>query len=162
MKTILVPLDFSDASEHVAKVAMEFARALDGAVVLLHVVWVPPMIMGSEGEADKMKEFAMDVERTANARLREFLPIFERMSVTASAQCVTGRPATVIAEQARELGADYIIIGSHGHTAFYDLVLGSTTSGVIKRAACPVVVVPLKGGKPAKRSRRIATSGRTS
>jgi nucleotide-binding universal stress UspA family protein len=33
-------------------------------------------------------------------------------------------------------------MGSHGHTAFYDLLVGSTTHGVLMRANCPVVIVP--------------------
>ena len=45
-------------------------------------------------------------------------------------------------EQAERLTADYIVIGSHGHTAFYDLLVGSTASGVLKSASCPVVIVP--------------------
>jgi nucleotide-binding universal stress UspA family protein len=49
---------------------------------------------------------------------------------------------THILAQAKKLRADYIVIGSHRHSAFHDLVVGSTTSGVLKRAACPAVVVP--------------------
>jgi nucleotide-binding universal stress UspA family protein len=33
-------------------------------------------------------------------------------------------------------------MGSHGHTALYDLIAGSTTTRVLKGAPCPVVVVP--------------------
>ena len=33
-------------------------------------------------------------------------------------------------------------MGSHGHTALYDLLAGSTATGVIKRAPCPVVIMP--------------------
>jgi nucleotide-binding universal stress UspA family protein len=57
-------------------------------------------------------------------------------------ETVTGLAAEAIAEAARRFAADYIVMGSHGHTAFYDLVIGSTTHGVIQRAKCPVVIVP--------------------
>lgn len=63
---------------------------------------------------------------------------------------VTGFPPLCILEQAKKRSANYIVIGSHGHTAFYDLLVGSTTSGVLKRATCPVVVVPA----PKKQSRK--------
>jgi nucleotide-binding universal stress UspA family protein len=56
--------------------------------------------------------------------------------------CVQGFPVPVILAQAKELGALYIVLGSHGHTAFYDLVVGGTARGVLRRAGCPVVVVP--------------------
>ena len=47
-----------------------------------------------------------------------------------------------IIEQAQQLAADYIVIGSHGHTALHDLLAGGTASGVLKRATCPVVIIP--------------------
>jgi nucleotide-binding universal stress UspA family protein len=34
------------------------------------------------------------------------------------------------------------VMGSHGHTALYDLLVGSTTHGVLMRAICPVVIIP--------------------
>ena len=53
-------------------------------------------------------------------------------------------------EQAKKLGADYIVMGSHGHTALYDLLVGSTTHGVLMRAACPVVITPAQKEPPKK------------
>ena len=55
---------------------------------------------------------------------------------------VTGVAAEAIADAARRFGADSIVMGSNGHTAFYDLVIGTTTHGVIQRAKCPFVIVP--------------------
>jgi len=43
------------------------------------------------------------------------------------------------------------VLGSHGHTAFYDLLVGSTTHGILLRAKCPVLIVPAnKVPAPAK------------
>ena len=47
-----------------------------------------------------------------------------------------------ILKTAEEQRADFIVMGSHGHTAFYDFLVGSTTHGVLKSAPCPVVVLP--------------------
>ncbi|MBI4621943.1 MAG: universal stress protein [Verrucomicrobia bacterium] len=52
--------------------------------------------------------------------------------------------------QAEKNAADFIVMGSHGHTALYDLVVGSTTHGVLRRATCPVVIVPRPMQKAAK------------
>jgi nucleotide-binding universal stress UspA family protein len=43
------------------------------------------------------------------------------------------------------------VMGSHGHTAFYDLLVGSTTHAVLKRAKCPVVIVPPRAQPEPKR-----------
>ncbi len=58
---------------------------------------------------------------------------------------LSGPAVPLIIDQARKVRADMIVIGSHGHTAFYDLLVGSTAHGVLKRATCPVLVVPPAG-----------------
>jgi nucleotide-binding universal stress UspA family protein len=55
---------------------------------------------------------------------------------------LTGAPVNRILEQAESLPADYVVLGSHGHTAVYELLVGSTAHGVLKSATCPVIVVP--------------------
>ena len=50
------------------------------------------------------------------------------------------KEAEAILEEARNLSAAFIVIGSHGHGAVYELLAGSTTHGVLHRAPCPVVV----------------------
>jgi len=54
----------------------------------------------------------------------------------------TGAPAPLILEQAEKENADYIVMGSHGPTAFYDLLVGSTTHQVLRKSPCPVMIVP--------------------
>jgi nucleotide-binding universal stress UspA family protein len=55
-------------------------------------------------------------------------------------------PAGVVAEeilnQADELNADLIVMGTHGHGAMYNLLVGSTTKGVLKHSTRPVLLVP--------------------
>jgi nucleotide-binding universal stress UspA family protein len=73
-----------------------------------------------------------------------------------------GLPTLVILEQAQRLAADYIVMGSHGHGAIYDLLIGGTTHAILKRARCPVVVVPaLREAPPARLGKRHRSAGRT-
>jgi hypothetical protein len=46
-----------------------------------------------------------------------------------------------VARVAQELDARAIVIGSHGHRALREFLLGSTTRSILKDATCPVVVV---------------------
>jgi len=64
---------------------------------------------------------------------------------------LTGAPAPLILAQAESEKADYIVMGSHGHTALYDLVVGSTTHQVLRKARCPVMIVPPPVKKAARR-----------
>ena len=59
---------------------------------------------------------------------------------TVRARVVFGRPATVIVDEARELGCDLIVIGSRGNGVIASAVLGSVAAEVVDHAACPVLV----------------------
>ena len=64
-----------------------------------------------------------------------------------------GLPATRILELAAKRKADLIVLGSHGHTALYELLLGGTTHLVLKKARCPVLVVPSACPAPSRKKR---------
>jgi nucleotide-binding universal stress UspA family protein len=55
----------------------------------------------------------------------------------------TGMVAEEILNQANELNADLIVMGTHGHGAMYNLLVGSATKGVLKHSARPVLLVPV-------------------
>ena len=82
-------------------------------------------------------------------RLAEIESKLKAAQVPVETVQLNGPPIRLIVEQAKELGASYIVMGSHGHTALYDLLVGSTTHGVLMRASCPVVITP--GPKAAKK-----------
>ncbi len=54
---------------------------------------------------------------------------------------IGGKPAKEILALAEELGADLILIGTHGRTGLPRLVMGSTAEHVVREAGCPVLVV---------------------
>jgi nucleotide-binding universal stress UspA family protein len=54
----------------------------------------------------------------------------------------TGAVAEEILNQADELNADLIVMGTHGHGAMYNLLVGSATKGVLKHSTRPVLLVP--------------------
>lgn len=55
-----------------------------------------------------------------------------------------GDPGTVVADRAKELGAELIVIGSHGRSGLARLMLGSVAEQVTRLAPCPVLVVKLQ------------------
>ncbi len=64
------------------------------------------------------------------------------------------QPAHLIADAARELGADVIVMGTRGHSAIGGLLLGSVTQRLLHVAPCPVLAVP-----PDKSAAAAPTSG---
>lgn len=142
MKTILVPVDFSRGSHDVVDAAIALAAAINGRIVVLHVVPPPPIVADLAPLAGEALQFTAEVGRAARQHLQRWQQSLEKHGVAVEAVCRDGAPGPMILKEADQRAADYIVIGSHGHTAFYDLVVGSTTSAVVKRATCPVIVVP--------------------
>jgi len=52
-----------------------------------------------------------------------------------------GDPASCIAQEATEGGYDLVLLGSHGHTALANLVMGSVATGVMARCRAPVLII---------------------
>lgn len=85
----------------------------------------------------------------------EALPDFERDGVSIATEVVEGRPAEVLADAA--VDADLLVLGSHGHSRVRHTVLGSVSEECVRRAPCPVVVLPIP--QPAHRPAEPAVRG---
>jgi len=156
MKTVLAPIDFSKVSESVVREAASLARALDGRVVLLAVVQ-PPMVFSEYAGLADISAIAAAAESNATRGLEKFAEQLKNQFIKTSIVQVTGVPVGHIIEQAVRNEADYIVMGSHGHTAFYDLLVGSTTHGVLMRSKCPVVIVPAEKTEPERPKKSLRT-----
>jgi nucleotide-binding universal stress UspA family protein len=147
MKTILVPVDFSDATPPVIQAATALAAALRARLVLLHVT-APPMLAADDlGAAQMIADLTKRMELTAARRLAHWRSKLQAGGATVEVRHATTAPVAGILDAARKLSPAYLVIGSHGHGAFYDLLVGSIASAVLKRAPCPVVVVPIRRPK---------------
>jgi len=147
MKTILVPIDFSAIAGLVVAAGATLASAQNARLILLHVR-PPSVVTDSELGTRMSTEYAAAVTAETVRRLSGLEDELRAQGVTVETRHLAGLPGRCILDLARTLGVDYIVLGSHGHSALYELVVGSTTSRVIKYAPCPVVVVP-QAGKPA-------------
>jgi len=83
---------------------------------------------------------------------------------TVSAEALEGHPATTIVAEAREIGADFVFVGSHGSRAIARFLLGSTALAVVRNGPCSVEVVRMgrknHSGDAAKGTRiLLATDG---
>ena len=142
MKTVLAPVDFSPITQRVVEEAAALTRAISGRLVLLNVVPPPPMMASEFAANDVAVELLQQAKRAAATKLSRLQAQLSAGGVTAHAIHVVGLPGPRIVEQAERLEADYIVIGSHGHGSIYDLLVGSTTTRVLKVAPCPIVIVP--------------------
>jgi universal stress protein A len=166
MKTVLAPIDFSPTSRSVIREATKLASHLNGRVVLLYVLQTPlytPIpgygpISGYSPVFPNLIQATSDAEEAVTRKLAALKQTAQKTFAATEAIQRTGGPVAHILDQAKKLRADYIVMGSHGHTAFYDLFVGSVTRTVLQNAACPVLVVSsVKHAKKTKNT-KVASS----
>jgi nucleotide-binding universal stress UspA family protein len=93
-----------------------------------------------EAERLKKQEAESAVERAA-AVLREGEGT---RGVLVSTEVITGSPKRTIVEEAEGLGADLVVVGSHGYHTWERMLLGSVSQSVAAHALCSVLIVRCK------------------
>lgn len=142
MKTIVALVDFSDVTFKVLKQAHTLAKALNSHVVIMHVVPEEPVVIDFGLSATVMRPASEETVKADQDKLLEIQESLEKNGVPASIhQFPTATMADILGE-CEKLPADLIILGSHGHGAIYNLLVGSVTAEILKQATCPVLVVP--------------------
>jgi nucleotide-binding universal stress UspA family protein len=151
MKTILVPVDFSDVTPLVAASAETIARKFGSRLVLLHVSEPEPDFIGFEPGPMAVRTVVARDFRREHQRLDELKASIATEGLEVLALHIQGPLVDKIIDEAAKHHADLIVMGSHGHGALFEFLVGSVTSGVLRAARCPVLVVPAdKTAKPAK------------
>lgn len=145
MTAILVPVDFSAVSLPLIEVASGIAKAFHAHVTLLHVL---PRNFEAEESGSPLDERALSNLYPKDWQTLEELANRVRSSGNnVTAKLAEGRTVPTVLDQAEELNVDMIVMGSHGHTSLYDLLVGSVSEGVLRRSRWPVLVVPSPGAK---------------
>lgn len=155
MKTILAAIDFSPVSSRVLAQSVALARTFQARVIVVNVTPLPVYVPEDYGLSATV-DVTTAVRDYALKELKRIERDLKHKGVETTTFHTTGYPGAMIGQCAKKFRADLIVIGSHGHTAFYDLVVGSAAHVVLKRATCPVLVVPAasarKPGRSVKRS----------
>lgn len=135
-RKILVPVDFSECSRAGLQFAAALAAQLGSDLVLVHVV--DPYL----GTGDLLLDMArMQTNSEVNAR-KQLEDWAMQINPPAATIVRIGSPAHEIIETAAEIGADAIVIPSHGRGAIGRFLMGGVAERVVRHAACPVIVLP--------------------
>lgn len=125
--SILVPLDFSDCSQHALAHAKVLGAMLNARLILLHVN-------------------RKAIEATASEQqLRHLFDVVPGPEVNAEFCAVPGYPAQGIVSFVEQHHPDWIVISTHGHTGMRSFFMGSVTQKVIRHAQAPVLTIKAYG-----------------
>ncbi len=142
MKTIVALVDFTDVTFKLLKQAHHLASAFGSEVVLLHVVAPDPVVVDFGMSPTVYRPPSEETIAAENDRLVQLQQSMEKFGVRTSTRQIQGTRVEDLLQECKNLNADIIIVGSHGHGAIYNLLVGSITSQVLKGSPCPVLVVP--------------------
>ncbi|MBU3071238.1 universal stress protein [Aestuariicella sp. G3-2] len=134
---ILVSLDLSDESQQVLDRAVTLAKANNAKLSLVHVVEPLTFAYGGDIPVD-----LTDIQEQLQTQATEQLATLAKPhNIPADAQNIqVGQPVAEIHDLADQLGADLIVVGSHGRKGLA-LLLGSTANGVLHGAKRDVLAV---------------------
>lgn len=134
---ILVPTDFSEASESAVREGVALARTFNAHLILLYV--------GDGAASESTTDFPLGLDAGMLAadreRLVNLLAPFDRGQLHPELVVCAGSAAQEIVRCAEEREVDLIVMGTHGRSGVRHMLLGSVAEKVIRTAPCPVLVV---------------------
>jgi nucleotide-binding universal stress UspA family protein len=147
MKIILAPVDFSDVTDAVVQAAGEIAKAFQASLYLLHIAPPDPYFVGYEPGPQTVRDTIAQQIHKEQHQLQELESQVKGKGYDVHALLVQGATTEKILQEAKRLEADMIVVGSHGHGALQKLLVGSVAEGILRKAPCPVLIVPRSARK---------------
>lgn len=147
MKTIVVAVDFSNATPGVLEMASGLAKAFGAQLHLFHVVEPEPSYTAygfTPDEFPALHAYQEEAKRRAAAKMEELLAQVSPELPSATTQIAEGSPLHALLDYVKECGADFVVLGSHGHGVIASLLLGSVAEGMVRKATVPTLIVPAK------------------
>lgn len=150
MKNILVPIDFSPASNAASNFASHLAKAFNSTVTLLHIIEaVDEGSFNIEGETiasgsieDRL--FNMKMIEKGKKQLAQAVVAMKENGVDTRSVLRVGDAYHGIRSIITAQKADLVIMGTEGNSGIGHMFLGSNTEKIVRRAACPVISVNRK------------------
>lgn len=140
---LLCPIDFSVVSTHALEQAAAIARGSGAQIVALAVLpSLAPEVADIAADSAGAVTGGNDDLRRWRALAETQCRAITAAGVDVSVEVVEAHPVDAILARARTLGADLIVMGTHGAGGFRHFVLGSVTEKVLRQASCPVLTVP--------------------
>ena len=145
-KKFIVPIDFGETSLFALDYAIEIAKQLGASITVMHALELP--IYGfPDGAFVANAEVAGKITDGATAGLHAAIDARKHAGVSLESVLRQGAPDEEIEALAKSMGADLIVIGTHGRRGLARALLGSVAEKVVRMAPCPVLTIhgpPLK------------------
>jgi nucleotide-binding universal stress UspA family protein len=156
LRRIVATTDLSSESLSAVLQALELAKDQGASVTIVHVPVVVETPSAAFGVAVDFGTLSWEIEASARKTLEHWI---ERNAKSVRTNLVLRHGLTheAICAVAKEVGADLLVMATHGRKGIGHVVLGSVTERVLREAPCPVLVVkPVVGATAKKATPRLA------
>ncbi len=139
---ILVPIDGSETSMLAISKASGLALAFGSRITMIHVIDNYPLIGAGADFALGQDEYLNAATESANMALARGVATLAAEGLHSDQRVIEGHVVhEAIVNTAKAVGADLIVMGSHGRHGLEKLLLGSVAQRVLQEARVPVLVV---------------------
>ena len=140
IKTILCPVDFSSGASAATEYAVGLAEKLGARVHLLHV-YPLPMLAAPDGGLMVTPEVVARMSTESERAISEVAARYVGRGAEIETHVSDGAPYAEILRKAEKIGADLIVMGTHGRSGIAHLLLGSVAEKVVRSSPIPVLTV---------------------
>jgi nucleotide-binding universal stress UspA family protein len=143
IRSILVPIDFSECGNYALSYAASLARTFGASIICVHVIEPMVPIVGYSGMTEPLPiaDISDQLEDSAERELPKIAQCEECAGLELEELIVHGEAAVEIVRVSKERQVDLIVVSSHGRTGLGRILFGSTAEAVVRHASCPVLVV---------------------
>ena len=139
---ILVADDLSACSLGVLEHALMIAKGPRAQLLIAHVADVTKVIELTYMPAEVYHQWVKEIEETDRKQLQPIVEFARKAGVEAEILTLTGDVGEAILEVARDKNVDLIVMGFHQHGKMAGVFSGSAALYVLRRACCPVLLLP--------------------
>ena len=136
MKSILVPIDFSQCSKNALKAAIQIAEKTGAVIELVHI-YDRPVIGFVDLNIDHSKN--KEIQSKMDQSMKDLIADYNTKNVVLNTTILNDMSLSEIFELPKFKNIDMVVMGSQGASGLKELFIGSNTEKVVRRAKCPVL-----------------------
>ena len=138
----LVAVDFSESMQKILDNVQLCLHAENDELYLLHVAEPDPEFVGYEVDTEQMRKVTAQRYYQEMCDLEAVETKFKEKGIACKAFLIQGSTAETILHEAEKLDVDMLVLGSHGKSFMERVLLGSTSTKIVRQSAFPMLIVP--------------------
>lgn len=142
VQSLLVPVDFSNYSEHTLQFADKIAQKYGSVLDVLHVTDIEKQAKEYDGYKGTPESLQKVIENEAEHKVNKLVKERDWKGLKVFGINITGAPVEKIIQVAKNRKSGIVVMATRGRDNITDFVIGSTTYKLIRTAPCPVLSIP--------------------